>query len=295
VHREAIFWRFVFAAFTAGDKASHANGAHSHHVRASLVQLDQVVGAIRRDAERDGRWTSTLLMVVSDHGHSPVDHHIDLAGEMRASRIRVRSHPWTTPFPADAAVMVGGNSMAHIYLGLTRRRKAPTTTREWQPFIEWLVERPAVDLAASWIGPTTVAVHQAGALAMIDLSLRGASYRTISGNPLGLEPFEQLDDSAVYERTMETDYPDAVAQLATLVPAERAGDVIVSASPGWDLRCRYEPIDHVSSHGALHSAHMLVPLLSNQRLAIQPRRTSDLFACTLNALSIIGTADSRAA
>ena len=287
--------KFVFASFTTGDKAAHAFGARSPQARASLLHVDQIVGAIRRDAERDGRWRSTLLMVVSDHGHSAVDHHFDLARAMRNAGISVRAHPWTTPLAAQSAVMVGGNSMAHIYLDLAPRRKQPATAAAWQSRMKWLAEHPAIDLVATWLSPTTVGVQQDGGLATIEIAPRGTSYRTISGNPLGLEPFEQLGERAVYERTMDTNYPDSVAQLAKLVPGERSGDLIVSAAAGWDLRDRYEPIEHVSSHGALHAAHMLVPLLANRRLALHPRRTSDVFDCTLSALSAGGTSGSRAA
>jgi hypothetical protein len=83
---------------------------------------------------------------------------------------------------------------------------------------------------------------------------------------------------------METRYPDSVVQLARLVQADRSGDVVVSAAPLWDLRQRYEPIEHVSSHGALHAAHMLVPLTGNRPFANRPRRTADLFGLALRIL-----------
>ena len=73
-------------------------------------------------------------------------------------------------------------------------------------------------------------------------------------------------------------------QIATLVGSSRSGDLILSAAPGWDFRARYEPIPHLSAHGALHRDHMLVPLLMNQAPARTPRRTTDLFASTLQAL-----------
>ena len=38
---------------------------------------------------------------------------------------------------------------------------------------------------------------------------------------------------------------------------------------GVGLSARYEPIPHVSSHGALHREHMLVPLLLN-RVPVRP-------------------------
>lgn len=269
--------RFVFAAFTAGDKAAHAGGAQSAGVRRSLRLVDQVAAAIRRDAEHDGRWNGMHLWVVSDHGHSPVREHSDLADRMRKLGIRVRSHPWTLPDRSEAAVMVSGNSMAHVYLGLNGRRDWPVIANEWMPRLEGLWSDPAVDLVATRRSPGAVEVHRRGEHAVIAVAPRGISYRPATGNPLGIESFEELCDDAVHERSCASAYPDGATQLRRLVLAERSGDLVISASPGWDLRRRYEPIDHVSSHGALHAAHMLVPLSGNRAFPGRPRRTSDLF------------------
>jgi hypothetical protein len=83
-----------------------------------------------------------------------------------------------------------------------------------------------------------------------------------------------------------TDYPDALVQIARLVESPRSGDIILSAARNWDFRARYEPIPHVSSHGALHREHMLVPLLLNRRVSGQPRRTVDVMPSALAALGI---------
>ncbi|HJQ22109.1 MAG TPA: hypothetical protein VJ867_17325, partial [Gemmatimonadaceae bacterium] len=45
-----------------------------------------------------------------------------------------------------------------------------------------------------------------------------------------------------------------------------------------------EPIPHVSSHGALHREHMLVPLLVDRQPARMPRRTVDIMPSALAAL-----------
>ncbi|HYH41410.1 MAG TPA: hypothetical protein VD867_05475, partial [Burkholderiales bacterium] len=66
----------------------------------------------------------------------------------------------------------------------------------------------------------------------------------------------------------------------------RSGDIILSASRDWDFRARYEPIEHVSSHGALHREHMLVPMLSSRPLKAPPRRTIDVFTTALDLLGI---------
>ena len=54
----------------------------------------------------------------------------------------------------------------------------------------------------------------------------------------------------------------------------------------WDFRARNEPIPHVSSHGALHRDHMLVPLLTNRPVAHAPRRTVDVMPSALTALGL---------
>ena len=280
--------QFVFAAFTAGDKATHAHGADDPGVQRSLERVDRVVGGIRRDAEADGRWRAMQLWVVSDHGHSTVADHFDLADEFRKLGIRVRSHPWTLPDRSEAAVMVSGNSMAHVYLGLDSRvrRPWPELDRYWTPRLEPVLSHPAIDLIATLKSESCIAVRRGSARAEIVVSPRGVSYRPVDGNPLGVDAFEDLCDSAAHERTFETAYPDGVAQLARLLLAERSGDMVISAAPGWDLRRRYEPISHVSSHGALHGAHMLVPLVGSRRIAERPRRTVDLHKFLMHGLGL---------
>ena len=80
--------------------------------------------------------------------------------------------------------------------------------------------------------------------------------------------------------------PDSLVQIAHLVTASRSGDILLSASRDWDYRARYEPIPHVSSHGALHREHMMVPLLLNRPPARTPRRTVDTMPSALTALGI---------
>ena len=54
----------------------------------------------------------------------------------------------------------------------------------------------------------------------------------------------------------------------------------------WDYRAKYEPIPHVSSHGALHREHMLVPLLVNRPVQGLPRRTVDVMPSALKVLGV---------
>jgi hypothetical protein len=103
---------------------------------------------------------------------------------------------------------------------------------------------------------------------------------------LGLGADLQGDADTVHEATLASDYPDSLVQILSLAGSGRAGDLILSAARGFDFRARYEPIPHLSAHGALHRDHMLVPLLTNRPPAERPRRTTDLFASTLAALGV---------
>jgi len=82
------------------------------------------------------------------------------------------------------------------------------------------------------------------------------------------------------------EHDHAIAQIVHLATAPRSGEIILSASRDWDFRARYEPIAHISSHGALHREHMLVPLLVNQAVKRQPRRTVDVMPSALAALGL---------
>jgi hypothetical protein len=183
--------------------------------------------------------------------------------------------------------MVSGNSMAHVYVDLEDnvRRSWPSLAATWEPRLREFLAHPAIDLAATMVSETTVSVRCGAAAAEVTATHAGLTYRPIDGNPLGIDPFEDECEESVHERTFGTDYPDSVRQLARLVLAERTGDVVVSASPGWDLREAYEPIDHVSSHGALHASHMLVPLVGNRRFANTPRQTADLYRLLTSKLN----------
>ena len=111
-------------------------------------------------------------------------------------------------------------------------------------------------------------------------------YQPATGDPLGIGAHHDLDDDAAYDVTLSSDYPDALVQIARLSDSPRSGEIILSATRNWDFRAKYEPIPHISSHGALHREHMLVPLLTNRSLARRPRRTVDVMPSALAALGI---------
>lgn len=281
--------KFAFIAMTGIDKTSHAEGHDSPITGDAMRIVDDTVARIRADAERDGRWKRMHLWVGSDHGHSRVREHEDLVGLLTEWGYTTLAHPWAFNTSADIAVMVSGNAMSHLYLDLeqTTRRWWPAVGDRWVALADRLLERPSVDLLILPTDMRSCEIRARGrGTAKLEWSESRYSYHTVTGDPLGIGEQDKLTDVEAYEATIESDYPDALVQLGHLAGSPRSGDLILSAARDWDYRARYEPIPHVSSHGALHRDHMLVPLLLNRHPKIMPRRTVDVMPSALAALGI---------
>ncbi|HUQ82122.1 MAG TPA: alkaline phosphatase family protein [Gemmatimonadaceae bacterium] len=281
--------RVVFAALTGIDKTSHATGHDSPAVHEAMRIVDETAATIRQDAERAGRWDTMHLWIASDHGHSPVTAHDDLALVLRSWGHGTVAHPWTFAGGRDVAVMVSGNAMAHIYLDLDRTERPwwPSLQERWSRLADALLARASVDIMLLPQSPTEVEVrHRERGRAVIVADGDRVSYRPFSGDPLTIGSHESLSANEAYDATRSSDYPDALVQIARLASSSRSGEIILSAARDWDFRARHEPIPHVSSHGALHRDHMSVPLLTNRMPARQPRRTVDVMPSALAALGI---------
>ncbi len=283
VHRDRP--QFVFAALTGVDKVSHARGQSSPMVRDALAIVDDAAGRIRDDAERAGRWDEMSLWVVSDHGHSRVSHHEDLLRVIQHAGFRTRSHPWIFTPRADVGVMVSGNAMAHLYLDVRSRTRPSALDPRWQDLSAAVANLSSVDLMMI-PSERSVGVMAAGRGSASVWEEKGRFfYRRMNGDPLGVgQDLHCVSSDEAHEAMSDTDYPDGVVQIVRLGLAPRSGEIILSAARDWDFRARHEPIPHVSSHGALHREHMLVPLLVNRPVSGTPRRTVDVMPSALAAL-----------
>jgi hypothetical protein len=280
---------YVFAALTGVDKTSHSEGHDGAYVDQALKIVDKAVAEIRSDAEERGTWGQTHLWIVSDHGHSPVEQHDDIAGFIRRMGFRTIAHPFVYRPGAEAAVMISGNAMGHIYLDLQSRVRPylPAMEAKWQPLKQALLSRDSVDLMIIPVGPGACEVHARGrGYATMSWTSAHISYTPVTGDPLGLGPLDRVTEDESYEITFGTDYPDSLVQISRISDSPRSGEIILSAARNWDLRAKYEPIPHFSSHGAFHREHMLVPLLMNKAAGSKPRRTVDVMPSALAALGL---------
>jgi Type I phosphodiesterase / nucleotide pyrophosphatase len=273
---------FTFASFCGVDKTSHSVGHRDPIVRRALTIVDGFVADVMAAATRQGWIDELALFVVSDHGHVDVQGHDDLADLFRDAGMRVLAHPKIFGVrDPQMAVMVSGNAMAHLFVELSSRTRPwwPALAPTWNDTAEMLLARPSCDLLILPHGEQSVEIRGGDNRGMAMLSRVNDRYTYVchTGDPLGFGDVHGASEADTWERSMATDYPDAMVQIMALNDCRRSGDFIISATRDWDFRGRFEPIPHRSSHGALHREHMLVPMLTNLPSATPYRRTQDVF------------------
>ncbi len=277
--------RFTFHTTYSIDEYSHHHGPFSERVRERYLHFDRVIGRLVGRLKTTGQLERSLLMMGADHGHTEVKAHFDLEGFIEKRGLKTLYFPkkFRNWVGAKAAVMVAGNGMGHIYL------KGPSTWNEKPAGGELLAEDPSLldDLLSHEAidhvvfrpshGPEvevrsrlgTAHIRLDGDLVHYDVAGSASGPR----DPFGYGPLPKtMTRKELLEHTANTTYPDAPLQVAQVFDSPRAGDFIISASHGWDLREREGHIDMQSCHGSLHRDHMAVPFLSNHPVA-EPTRT----------------------
>jgi Type I phosphodiesterase / nucleotide pyrophosphatase len=281
-----------FVAFPGIDWYSHYVDPDGDGALECYRRIDRAVGEVADALRRTRAYDDTLIVVLSDHGHTRVRTHYDLPVRLEDDfGIRVAYHSRAV-FKRDpeAVACVSGNGMCQVYLRGEDWRAPPPTRDEidiHHPGLrERLIAQAAIDLVITRAadGPGLWIESRRGR-ARLDPLPGGVAYLVEQGDPFG---WEQLPERMTWEEalaaTFDTGHPDALVQTVQLFRSPRAGDLVVSAAPGYDLRERYEHPEHLSSHGALHSGHMIVPVASSTPLAEGPMRTADIFATVLRHL-----------
>ncbi len=293
-HFAAAQPRFSILAITSPDKFSHKYGSDSEPVRNAITDVDTAIGRAMAIATKGGWREALRVWVVSDHGHAPVSQHDDLHGWLESQSLRVLAHPRLHTRNPDIALMVGGNAMAHIYIDPSSRTREwwPTHAPRWSRLHDAVVAREPVDLVAVATSADAVRVsHATRGTAEIRWDKRADGirfdYDAHNGDALQLGGSHRaLDDRDAWTLCATSPYPDSIVQLLTLCTASRAGDIVLSAADGWDLRDRFEPVPHVSTHGALLRDQMYVPLLLDAPVGGSPQRTADVMPSVLAALGL---------
>jgi hypothetical protein len=203
------------------------------------------------------------VVVTADHGHDAVHADADLrlhelltAAGIRAAR---RRRHWGEPVPVRLAA---AGRAAQLWL-TDAAGAGPGRTRLLNRIVRVLGEHEETDLIAHRdpTDPRVVVVHREGAVLRARPDGRSRDPRgnrwSLRGDlsALGLDRDGWDVDSA--------DFPDGLRRLAGLLGSTRAGDIAVSARPGFE----YRDVGNAGhpgggSHGSLHRVDSMVPLLT---------------------------------
>ncbi len=277
----------LFGVFPSVDEYGHLHGATHARPEEALSAIDRSLTETLGDFAGE-------VVVTADHGLTDTHTHLDLRRLVEERVGPTLAFPLVAIPDPHAVVCESGNAMANVYLrGGGGWREPPAYAR-------------CLDLAYELValeGIDSVAVRgeQAGTVEVVGRRGRGLVGFHDGGlfqrGPLFATEFSGLEPGAALERSFSDENPDAAFALVSLAASERAGDLLVSAAGGFDLRARREWPEHRASHGALHRAHTVVPVLSSAPLPAQPLRTLDLFTLTLRlaALELDEFAESDAA
>ena len=277
-----------FVVFPAVDEYSHQTSPFHDRVRQAYREFDATIGRLMTGLEDAGIKEETLIMIVSDHGHSSTSTHFDVGPWLEhEKKKRTLYHSNILKFKFEAVSMVSGNGMTHLYFK-NEKGWAERTTFEELGHASFILDelrfRPEVDVVAvqGADGRVCILTELGHGSFQVEPRTRRVFYEFHREDPLGLftpqdpllkEGFS-LDEGLAL--TFNSRYPDIFMQLHQIFNSPRTGDVIVTAKNGFDLREKFEHPIHRSSHGSLSREHMLVPLLSNHPIREKFLRSVDI-------------------
>jgi len=278
---------FLFAVFPSVDWDSHYHHIRDQRTVKAYQIADNSIGELREYLDKKGWWDNTLFMLTSDHGLTPTHTHFDLADWMTDQGLKSVSYPVIWRRKPKSAVMISGNSFGSIHL-LDHKDSHVLAQRELmanfsQERLNGLLKEKAVDFV-TYRGNSEgeYYVHNLSGRAVIHYQNGRYSYQPLTADPFNLGSVVLAGYRESLEITFNGLYPDALVQIVQLFQSRRAGDLVVSARNGYDLRDFWEYPEHRGSHGSLTKEHMQVPLIYNQKgWADHAARTADIFPTLL--------------
>ena len=241
---------FMLFSLPDNDAYSHRNGPHAQVT--SLAAADRQLERLMHAAGGPDEFLEQYAVIVtSDHSQAPVEERIQL--DLAFAEFDV-----ATPSPsrsAGAEIALSPAQRSAMIYALDPERAQDTIPR----CIEVVSELDGVDLVM-WRrdGEAVIRSHR-GELRFTAggdlLDARGERW-SVEGE-LGVLRAEIQDG-----RILSTEYPDALGRVWSAVNCPTAGDVLLSAAPGYEF-VDWGGSDHVGggSHGSLHRSDSLGALL----------------------------------
>ena len=238
---EQDLFDFLLFSLPDTDTYSHRRGPHAQVV--PIAGADRALERIMHvSGGPDAFLEDHAVIVMSDHSQTPVDDRVNLAEALSPWRVLLPADP--DPEQAEIAVCPGSRSaMAYVIDPEHRERLVPRLARDLHGI-------EGVDLVVHREGEEAVVWSERGELRFAP----GGELRDGRGRRFHVDGGHPALDLAIHDGQLSSDsYPDALGRLWAALECPHAGDVLVSAAPGFEF-VDWGGADHVGggSHGSLH-------------------------------------------
>jgi len=281
---------FISVLVPGIDEYAHLYGVDSNIVLNEYINIDKHIGILCEKLIAKNLFDKTLLIISSDHGLTNTHTHIDFEKRIDALAYKTLSFPNVFRPKVKSATMVSGNSMLNFYIKKDIKswgQRLFYEELEQKGIIGKIFSIDGIDIVAAESIDGSIVVISKHNIAKIRHKESLISYE-FQGELDPLEynkKFNNLTYREALIKTYNTKYPDALMQLIQIFKSERAGDLIVTAKEGFDLRARFEINQHFASHGSLLDKHINVPFISNYNFKTDFIRTVDIYP---SALALLG-------
>ena len=244
---------FMLFSLPDNDAFSHKNGPHAQVT--SIAAADRQIERLMHVAGGPDAFLEDYAVVVcSDHSQAAVEERIRL--DRAFADFDVATPGGSRPATGEIALSPAQRS-AMIYV-LDEEQRADTISRA----LDVLNELEGVDLAMWRVEAGAGEACVRGARGMLRFSPDG-DVEDLRGRRWNLEG-ELATLAATIEdgRFLSRDYPDALERIWSSLTCPTAGDILLSAAPGYEF-VDWGGSDHVGggSHGSLHHSDSLGALL----------------------------------
>ncbi len=311
--------RYSFVWMPAIDHLAHFHGSRDKVIIERAEDVDKHVGSIMKLLQDRGLYDKTLVSMVVDHGLVDTQHHLEIRDTLRNYGLNVLENltdndQFNSLYQNNAARGVSGNSFALLYFAAKKEGRLNTLAYDWDRKLNYadlrsfpargseridliglLRKEEGIDFVATKEKEDTLLVFSGDGEGRIE-----REYSSLRYSFTGRDPFDyardtesaSLIDGRYHDKdewfmsTRKTKYPDGLFQIVQLFDAQRCGDIVVTAKPGWDLMDQ----GHKASHGSLERTQLQVPCViagpGVKQGTIPIARTVDLYPTYLKFLGI---------
>jgi Type I phosphodiesterase / nucleotide pyrophosphatase len=252
---------FLLFSLPDNDAWSHKNGPHAQvtSIAAADRQLERLMHAA---GGPEAFLRDHAVVVTSDHSQAPVEERIRLDQAFADFAL-------ATPSPsrsAGAEVALSPAQRSAMIYALDDEKREEIMARS----VEAAQELDGVDLVLSLNDGESSSSSSSSSSEAVVRSGRGELRFAPGGDVVDLRgerwsvdgSLAALEASVQDGRFLSADYPDALGRIWSALTCPTAGDVLLSASPGYEF-VDWGGADHVGggSHGSLHRSDSLGALL----------------------------------